>query len=402
MCFFAYRCITQLLSAIGRLRCTENSPYLYHMQILIVEPFFTGSHAVWAEEYQRFSRHAVQILHMSGHHWKWRMHGGAVTLARQVKESGLKPDLLLASDMLDLTTFLALTRHALPGLKAGLYFHENQLTYPRSARDTDRVAKRDNHYAFINYTSALAADRVFFNSPFHQQAFHTALEGFLRSFPDHQEITTLAPLRAKSEVLPLGMDLQALDQARPAETDSRARPPLILWNHRWEHDKNPDAFFEALFALHARGLPFELAVLGQAYQKSPAIFARAREVLADRIVHWGHADRDEYIRWLWRADLLPVTSRHDFFGRSVVEAMYCGCYPLLPDRLAYPSHIPQDLHETFLYGEPAELEQKLADLLQQGIPPAPPALRDQVSAYDWQHLAAQYDNVLAVCGRENE
>lgn len=371
------------------------------MQILIAEPFFTGSHAVWAEEYQRFSRHEVHIQYLSGHHWKWRMHGGAVSLARQVIASGLQPDLLLASDMLDLAAFLALTRHALPGLKAVLYFHENQLTYPRSARDTDRIAKRDNHYAFINYSSALAADRVFFNSYFHQQAFHTALEGFLRGFPDHQEIATLAPLRAKSEVLPLGMDLQALDKARPTEAFSPDRPPLILWNHRWEHDKNPDAFFEALFELHERGLPFELAVLGQAYQKRPAIFARAREVLADRIVHWGHADRDEYVRWLWRADLLPVSSKHDFFGRSVVEAIYCGCYPLLPDRLAYPAHIPQDLHETFLYREPAELEHKLANLLEQGVPPSPHALREQVSAYDWRKLAPQYDAVLAACGQKN-
>ncbi len=365
------------------------------MQIVILEPFFTGSHAAWAQEYQRFSRHDVHILHMSGHHWKWRMHGGAITLARRLLESGLRPDLLLVSDMLDLTTLLALVRHELPQVKTALYFHENQLTYPRSARDSDIPQQRDNHYAFINYTSALAADGVFFNSAYHQQAFLTALGDFLRSFPDKQETGTLASIGAKSAVLPLGMDLAALDRYRPAASDRYDPPPLILWNHRQEHDKNPEAFFEALFALHARGLAFELAVLGQSYRQSPAIFARAKAVLASRIVHWGYADSSGYARWLWQADLLPVTSHHDFFGRSVVEAIYCGCFPLLPRRLAYPEHIPAEMQGACLYASPEAMQERLAAHLSGDNIQAPPSLRTHVCQYDWSQLTDRYDSTWA-------
>jgi hypothetical protein len=125
------------------------------MKICLIEPFHTGSHAAWAEEYARHSRHRVQLLTLAGRHWKWRMHGGAVTLARQFMEGGCAPDLLLASDMLDLTTFLALTRQKTSSLPVALYFHENQLTYPWSPADADPTLQRDAHYAFINYASAL-------------------------------------------------------------------------------------------------------------------------------------------------------------------------------------------------------------------------------------------------------
>ena len=42
---------------------------------------------------------------MKGQFWKWRMHGGAVTLAKQFKNKNYKPDLILSTDMLDLSTF---------------------------------------------------------------------------------------------------------------------------------------------------------------------------------------------------------------------------------------------------------------------------------------------------------
>ena len=52
------------------------------MKILILEPYFTGSHKQWALGYKKYSKHEVNILSMKGQFWKWRMHGGAVTLAK--------------------------------------------------------------------------------------------------------------------------------------------------------------------------------------------------------------------------------------------------------------------------------------------------------------------------------
>lgn len=155
------------------------------MNILILEPYFTGSHAAWAEGYKRYSQHHVKILSLNGQFWKWRMHGGAVTLARKFLAQNFSSDLLLASDMLDITTFLALTRHRTSATPVAMHFHENQLRYPWSSHDRDVIKKRDRHYGFINYFSALAADAVFFNSKFHRDSFLEELQRFLKHFPDH-------------------------------------------------------------------------------------------------------------------------------------------------------------------------------------------------------------------------
>jgi glycosyltransferase involved in cell wall biosynthesis len=366
------------------------------MNITLLEPYNTGSHAAWANEYSRFSRHRVDILSLPGRHWKWRMHGGAVTLARKFLASPFQPDLLLATDMLDLTTFLALTRHKSAQCICAVYFHENQLTYPWSPDDADQAMGRDQHYAFINYATALAADAVLFNSSYHLQSFVAELPRFLAAFPDKNEAGTVQIIREKSRVLSLGMDLRRFDPYRPAERDrDDKRPPLILWNHRWEYDKNPLDFFRAMGELVDKGLDFQLAILGERFTNSPAVFSEAREKLGDRIVHYGFVkDFAAYAEWLWRGDILPVTSHHDFFGGSVVQAMHCNCYPLLPRRLAYPEHIPAEHHCRFIYDDQAELVEKLAGLILNIRATRSELPRQFVARYDWQRLAPFYDDLF--------
>ncbi len=362
------------------------------MDILLLEPYLTGSHAAWAEEYAAHSRHRVRILGLSGQHWKWRMHGGAVTLARRFLAEQQRPDLLLATDMLDLTTFQALTRSVTAAIPTALYFHENQLTYPWSPTDADRKLKRDVHYGFINYSSALAADAVLFNSDYHRTAFLGALGGFLGDFPDYNEMASIEGIVAKSSTLPLGLDLLKLDTWCPPTPGTQNRPALLLWNHRWEYDKNPDEFFQALFRLDAMGVPFELAVLGESFRKQPPIFAEARSRLGGRIVHWGFAkDFAEYAAWLWRADILPVTSVHDFFGASVVQALYCNTCPLLPYRLAYPEHVPQALQGQFFYTGLDDLVQRLAERCRHIDQVRQLSTQSFVAHYDWGAVAETYD-----------
>ncbi len=368
------------------------------MKILIIEPYLTGSHKQWAEGYQRHSNHEIEILGLSGNFWKWRMHGGAVTLAEKFNHSHKRPDLLLATDMLDLTTFISLTKSKSAGLPTAIYFHENQLSYPWSPTDRDVAQKRDKHYGFINYVSALAADAIFFNSNYHMQSFLAELWRFLKHFPDNCNLDSIDRIRAKSQVLPLGLDLSRLDcqpaASKLAETGNRANASkLILWNHRWEFDKNPAEFFQALAVLDREGHDFSVALLGECFSRQPKEFLEAREILGNKVVQFGYAeDFATYVSWLQRADILPVTSIQDFFGASIVEAIYCGCFPLLPRRLAYPELIATGLHKDFFYDDFADLLQRLRACILGHSPLDPHGnLRKSVERFDWKNLAPVYD-----------
>jgi glycosyltransferase involved in cell wall biosynthesis len=370
------------------------------MNILLLEPYHTGSHAAWAAGYAAHSRHQVTVLTLPGRFWKWRMHGGAVTLARQFLAMDTAPDLILATDMLDLTTFLALTRARTHRLPTALYFHENQLSYPWSPTDRDIGQGRDVHYGFINYASALAADAVFFNSRYHLDSFFDELPRLLKHFPDHNELDSVDRLRTKSEVLPLGLDLRRFNAYRPSDQPPASSPrPLILWNHRWEYDKNPEDFFRALYVLAGRGIDFGLVILGESFREQPTEFVEARRRLDDRVYHFGHVpDFAGYARWLWQADLLPITSYHDFFGASVVEAIYCGCFPLLPRRLSYPELIPAKYHDLCFYHDFDDLVDRLESAIQHVGQISYTSLRDAVARFDWGELAPVYDDRLEVVG----
>jgi glycosyltransferase involved in cell wall biosynthesis len=363
------------------------------MNILLLEPYNTGSHAAWTTGYVTHSRHDVTALTLAGRFWKWRMHGGAVTLARKFLAMETTPDLILSTDMLDLTTFLSLTRAYTHHLPTALYFHENQLSYPWSPDDRDVRKGRDLHYGFINYASALAADAIFFNSQYHMDSFLDAVPRLLKHFPDHNELDTVPAVAAKSEVLPLALDLSRFDVHQPSREPDRRPYPMILWNHRWEYDKNPEEFFQALYILAERGLDFGLIVLGERFRQQPSEFIEARQRLGDRVHHFGYLPAfADYARWLWEADLLPVTTYHDFFGASVVEALYCGCLPLLPQRLSYPELIPPEYHELCFYQDFEDLVDRMESAIRSLDQARRISLRDAVARFDWSQLAPVYDD----------
>ena len=378
------------------------------MNVLALEPWFGGSHRRFLEGYVAHSAHDVRTVTMAARYWKWRMQGGAVTLADKAREAladGWRPDVLFASDMVNLPAFLALTRDVLAETPVVFYLHENQLTYPlRPARPGEPERERDYTYATVNYLSALAADRVVFNSEFHRGEFFGALPDLLRRFPDYTHVGTLPGLRAKSDVLRLGLDLEGLDAARPAAEARRAHepgPPVILWNHRWEYDKDPEAFFRVVNRLDDAGVRFRLVLAGQTFAEQPPAFEAGFRRYAERVLHYGYAESfDDYAALLWRSDVVVSTSIHEFFGISMLEAIHCGCHPLLPDRLTYPELIPERLHTPLLHapvlydGEEALFE-TLRGVLTGAQPMLPgDVLREIPADLAWPLQAPRFDALV--------
>ena len=302
---------------------------------------------------------------------------------------------LITTDLMSLSDFKALAQGAcFPTL---MYFHENQLTYPLAAGE-----HADYQFGFTDITSALVADRILFNSRTHRDAFFESLPGFLNMMPEYRPKWVVDEIRTKAGVLYPGCRFAA-GQAFLQDIPSGS-PPLIIWNHRWEFDKHPEVFFDALDAVLAKGVEFSLALLGENFQAVPKAFIRARSRYGRRILQYGYVEsRQEYLRWLQRGSIVISTAEQENFGISVVEAVRCGCIPLLPARLAYPEILPEEFHTRLLYRNPKDLVQKLSGLLRDysKFKDMRSRLSKAMARYAWENLIDRYDDELEKLARSD-
>ncbi|HUV08345.1 MAG TPA: hypothetical protein VMX75_11490 [Spirochaetia bacterium] len=134
--------------------------------------------------------------------------------------------------------------------------------------------------------------------------------------PEHKPLWVVESIREKSRLLHPGCSFPPVfaweskfpcearfhleEGGNPWQAEREGPPPLIIWNHWWEFDKGPEAFFCALDGALEEGSEFRLALLGEN------------------------------------------------LGISVVEAVRFGCLPLLPRRPSYPELIPGEFHRACL------------------------------------------------------
>lgn len=352
--------------------------------IAVFEPYYGGSHRAFVDGLVSNLPYDFQLHNLPANRWKWRMRLAAPFWAGRIRSGAIDlkdAESILCSSFLDVAAFKGMLPIGHQRLPIRVYFHENQFAYPVRQEEP-----RDLHFALTNLTTALCSDSVAFNSGYNLESFLRGCRELLVKSDDMPLASVEEEIRSKSVILPPSL-------APDAEMDDMGHdsgPPVIVWNHRWEHDKDPEFFFQTLYALQADGVPFRLIVLGESFRHQPKIFADAREILAGRILHFGYASsRIDYLAWLKRADLVVSTARHEFFGLSVLEAVRAGCCPLLPRRLVYP----ELFDEIFLYDD-CEFATKLRRFLV-----GPPVDRVQAMAmamrFTWPQLRPRYEAWLA-------
>ena len=357
-----------------------------HLRIALVEPYYGGSHRAWADGYLAHSSHDVRLISHPARFWKWRMHGGFLTLAEELGKSidDRGPvDVILASSMMDVAAFAGAVRHVAAGVPIATYFHESQFTYPLSPAD-----RTDLTYPMKNWASAAVSDLVVFNSEYHRTVFGEEAGKFLNAFPEDKHVHRVDDVLARSVVLPVGVAVSDL----VARSTVRSDPPLILWNHRWEHDKGPDDLAAIVDALLASGVAFRMAMCGEVFVSVPDEFADITNTLGDRLIHEGWADRTDYEDLLLEADVVLSTAHQEFFGIGVVEAIAAGAHPILPDRLVYPERI------TALGADPTrhlyDNPHQAAELIAHAFANPATELRHATMRYDWSTVAPRYDVAL--------
>ena len=357
-------------------------------RVLLLEPYYGGSHKQFLTGLQQWIDAEFVLLYLPARKWKMRMQFSAVYFAEQIR--AMSPDkqqfdLLLCSTFVDVAVLRALLArlvHWNDTVPVKTYFHENQFAYPVQQED---VSMRQ--FAAINYSTALASDSCAFNSQYNLDSFQRGVRLVLKRAPDMNIGGTADEILQKSVVLHPGMDYSCIDAA---QTPVKEKMPVIVWNHRWEHDKGPEVFFEALYLLQKKKITFGLIVLGQSHPDNSACFSEAKARLAKECIHFAYVDsKEQYAELLKRGDIVVSTARHEFFGIAVLEAIRAGCYPLLPDDLSYPELYPKQ----YLY-TPGKLAHKLEELLLSPIVFGERKSRELTERFAWQHLQNAYKRWL--------
>ena len=315
---------------------------------LIIEAFNGGSHKQLSDLLQEHipDSHLIQL---SGKKWPWRARCGALQLLPQLQNIPKNIMTLFVTSVCSLPEILALAPQ-LHSVTKILYFHENQLVYPvRERKD------RDFQYGYSQILSALAADVVLFNSGYNMKSFLSNVNTFLSLMPDYKPKCLTDRISPKCQVLnfPIVFPICLVSEQ---VASSKLH---IVWPHRWEHDKDPETFIEVIESLVSSGCDFFVSILGQQFTDVTTPFDNVKEKYKAYIKQWGPLEsHDDYLAHLQSVDVVVSTAQHEFFGVAMLEGVWAECFPLCPNRLAYPEIYPKEC----LYNTTSQLVKVLKQL----------------------------------------
>ena len=344
-------------------------------EVWLMSAYRTDSHARWAD--WLVSSHSNinwKRLELPGRRFRWRIRGNPISWLTRLPES--EPDLILATSMVDLATIKGL-HPRLAYVPAWYYFHENQFAYPLSEHQLNRIDPQ-----MVQLYGALTSERLFFNSEFNRRTFLDGVFELLRTKPQADSLSIKLQLERKSTVLPIPIN--------PIPPAADKDEHLILWNHRWEYDKAPEVFAEAMIMLAQRtDADFRLALLGDRSSAFPNdSLLLLHNKLGDRIVINERADSETYRRFVSQAGVVVSTSLHEFQGLAMLEAVSAGACPLVPDDLCYPEQYPEEYR--YPPGDKEALVNRLEGWLRNGLPAVP-----DVSPWHSSSLTRKWQNLFA-------
>jgi len=317
------------------------------MKILSLQPFFGGSHRSFSDQWITYSGHQWTVLSLPDRHWKWRMRHAPLEFAAQIEKL-------------------------------------------KSQGETSL------HFQFTNFTTMVAADRVWFNSRFNMDTTFDGAKGLLKRFPDFKPIDRIDEIREKSSVQYPGVDVPP--QTEFPQPTPLSSPVVITWAARWEHDKGPDELEAFLSALTEAAIDFRINVIGQSYKNQPPAFERIKQSFGDRIDAWGFQTIERFQEIIDATDVILSTANHEFFGLSVVEAIARGAMPLLPNRLAYPEVIGAmcdgDDVSQFLYNDLDDAVKKLKAFASISTERRTGIISNCRRLFNWETRAAAMDEAL--------
>ncbi len=359
------------------------------MKVLLLSAYDVASHRYWRKGLvDNLDTIDWQQLSLPPRHFNWRIRGNPLSWAISEQETLSKHyDAIIATSMVDLATLKGLVPN-LANTPSIVYFHENQFVYPLSSRQQQRIEPQ-----MVTLYNGLAADQLVFNSHYNRTTYLSGIEQLLAKMPDCVPKGIVNKLSSKSQVIPVPIEF-----TKHPTPSTFTTPLTLVWNHRWEYDKGPERLYAALLLLKKRGIDFRIHIIGQQFRQIPDIFGQIQTEFSEHIGEFGYLENHkDYLRVLSESDLVISTAIHEFQGLAVLEAVTCGCIPVVPDRLSYPEFF----EEIYCYqseldninSEAAGLCDKIEywlDYLQHEHQLITP----DISALSWKNLAGGYLDLL--------
>lgn len=299
---------------------------------------------------------------------------GSLELLQQIRLLGQEIeqqrfDAVFATSLLNLGDLRAGLPSPMRMIPVAFYLHENQAAYPsRRIEGVEKEAQKtwDAQFALTNLTSCAAADMVLFNSRFNRHSFIEGIRALVAHSPDAELGSLIDRIESNAQVA--WPPVEVPEDLEPDRLERGInKPTLVVWPHRWEHDKGPDELLEIAMRL-SEPLDLRWIILGESFRDIPPSMRQLKQSLAGRIEHWGYVpERCDYWSLLNKADWVLSTADHEFFGIAVVEALFAGCLPWLPNRLSYPELLPtqaQGLAPTNPPACPSDLRREIAQHLE--------------------------------------
>lgn len=306
---------------------------------LLLSGYDAPSHQYWRETLVNgLAEFEWTQISLPARHFSWRIRGNAFNFFSEYKAVlEQRYDLLIVTSMVDLNNLRGLIPN-LATLPTILYFHENQFAYPLSNASENEKQNLINAQ-ITSLFSAYSADRILFNSHFNMKSFFQGATSLIKKLPDGISKNDLSNIEKKSIVLPVPIDASVYTR-NPNKSNE---PIKILWNHRWEFDKQPEVFIQAMRLIKNKGVKFELFILGQSFRKKPDCFENTAIEFKKELKVFGYQPREKYDEIMKQSDIVISSALHDFQGLSMLEASLNGCIPLAPNRVAYPEYIDANL-----------------------------------------------------------
>jgi glycosyltransferase involved in cell wall biosynthesis len=170
-----------------------------------------------------------------------------------------------------------------------------------------------------------------------QQMMARVVDGFLFTGADGQSDSweragIVRPGARRFEVLESSADLVPLDRTQARRETAMKGDPAIIWVGRLIDGKDPMTALDAVSKLgpdsnaHLWMLYTDAALEGQL-----RVRLRADPDLAERVHLVGAVPHDRMGAWFSSADMVLATSHREGSGYALIEALACGCTPVVSD-----------------------------------------------------------------------